>query len=161
MFHVVLHEPQIPPNTGNIIRLCANTGCRLHLIGPLGFRLDRRSVRRAGLDYALLAQVSTHASIADCRLELTRAAAGRVYAIETGGARHYSDARFEPGDALLFGGESRGLPAAVLRALPEAQRLSIPMRALNRSLNLANAVAVVVYEAWRQQAFAEASRTPA
>ena len=161
MFQIILFEPEIPPNTGNIIRLCANTGCRLHLIEPLGFALDRRSVRRAGLDYALLAEVATHASAAVCLAVLARASAGRVYAIETGAVRRYSDARFEPGDVLLFGGETRGLPATVLGELPEAQQLSIPMRANNRSLNLANAVAVVVYEAWRQQGFAAASRTRA
>ena len=163
----MLHEPQIPPNTGNIIRLCANTGCRLHLIAPLGFELDRRSVRRAGLDYALLASVQTHANAAGCLTALAAAGAGRVYAIETDGSHCYSEARFEPADVLLFGGETRGLPPPLLGQLPSAQRLSIPMRAGNRSLNLANAVAVVVYEAWRQQHFAApsagtaANRTPA
>jgi tRNA (cytidine/uridine-2'-O-)-methyltransferase len=166
VFHVVLHEPQIPPNTGNVIRLCANTGCQLHLIEPLGFDIDRRSVRRAGLDYGLLASVRTHASAQDCLASLGPPAAGHVYAIETGGSRCYSQARFEPADVLLFGGETRGLPAALLGELPAAQRLSIPMRSGNRSLNLANAVAVVVYEAWRQQHFAcppalpGANRTP-
>jgi tRNA (cytidine/uridine-2'-O-)-methyltransferase len=153
VFHVVLHEPQIPPNTGNIIRLCANTGCRLHLIEPLGFSLDRRAVRRAGLDYALLASVSTHASLADCLAQLGPSAAARTFAIETGAARRYTEARYQPGDVLLFGGETRGLPAQVLAACPPARRLAIPMQADNRSLNLANAVAVVVYEAWRQQDF--------
>ncbi|HEY3809212.1 MAG TPA: tRNA (cytidine(34)-2'-O)-methyltransferase [Steroidobacteraceae bacterium] len=157
MFHILLHEPQIPPNTGNIIRLCANTGCLLHLIGPLGFDLDRRSVRRAGLDYALLAQVRTHATLDDCLSALAPAtpdtAPGRLWAIETGAARHYSEARFEPGDLLLFGAETRGLPAELLAGLPPERRLSIPMRHGNRSLNLANAVAVVAYEAWRQQGF--------
>ena len=153
MFHVVLHEPQIPPNTGNIIRLCANTGCRLHLIEPLGFSLDRRAVRRAGLDYALLANVSTHATLSACLAQIGAAAAGRVFAIETGGACRYTEARYQPGDVLLFGGETRGLPPPMLAACPPAQRLSIPMQAGNRSLNLANAVAVVVYEAWRQLDF--------
>lgn len=154
VFHVVLHEPQIPPNTGNIIRLCVNTGCRLHLIEPLGFSLDRRAVRRAGLDYALLANVSTHASLTAC-LNALGTAAGRAFAIETGDARRYSEVRYQPGDVLLFGGETRGLPAAVLAGWPVAQRLSIPMQAGNRSLNLANAVAVVVYEGWRQQDFSQ------
>ena len=153
VFHVVLHEPQIPPNTGNIIRLCANTGCRLHLIEPLGFGLDRRAVRRAGLDYALLADVSTHASLSACLAQIGPAAAGRAFAIETGDARRYTEARYQPGDVLLFGGETRGLPAQVLATWPPPQRLSIPMQPGNRSLNLANAVAVVVYEAWRQQDF--------
>jgi tRNA (cytidine/uridine-2'-O-)-methyltransferase len=161
VFNILLHEPQIPPNTGNIIRLCANTGCHLHLIGPLGFALDRRSVRRAGLDYALLAPVQTHASAAECLAALRRSGGGRIYAIETGAVRGYAEARFEPGDALLFGSETHGLPASVLEQLPGPQRLSIPMCAGNRSLNLANAVAVVVYEAWRQQGFATASRTRA
>jgi tRNA (cytidine/uridine-2'-O-)-methyltransferase len=153
VFNVVLHQPQIPPNTGNIIRLCANTGCRLHLIEPLGFSLDRRAVRRAGLDYALLANVSTHVSLDDCFAQLGPLAAGRAFAIETGAGRRYTEAHYLPGDVLLFGGETRGLPAPVLAAWSPAQRLSIPMQAGNRSLNLANAVAVVVYEAWRQQGF--------
>jgi tRNA (cytidine/uridine-2'-O-)-methyltransferase len=159
MFHILLHEPEIPPNTGNIIRLCANTGCFLHLIEPLGFDLDQRSVRRAGLDYASLAQVRTHATLADCLSALTSAppttaaAVEHLWAIETGAPRPYSEARFEPGDLLLFGAETRGLPAQVLSGLPRERRLSIPMRDGNRSLNLANAVAVVVYEAWRQQGY--------
>jgi tRNA (cytidine/uridine-2'-O-)-methyltransferase len=158
VFHVILHEPQIPPNTGNIIRLCANTGCRLHLIEPLGFQLDRRSVRRAGLDYVELAAIETHPSLQSC-LAALGVAHTRLFAIETGGPCRYSEASFEAGDTLLFGGETRGLPPAVLQALPAAQRLSIPMRAGNRSLNLSNAVAIVVYEAWRQLGFA--SQTPA
>ena len=119
MFHIVLHEPQIPPNTGNIIRLCANTGCRLHLIEPLGFELDRRSVRRAGLDYALLAKVQTHASLAAC---LERIASPRVFAVETGGEYRYDEVRFEPGDVLLFGSETRGLPPEALAMRPAARR---------------------------------------
>lgn len=149
MFHVILHQPQIPPNTGNIIRLCVNTGCELHLVRPLGFDLDRRSVRRAGLDYAEVARVHTHADLAEC---LQRLHASRLYAIETGG-RRYDEAQFAAGDALLFGSETTGLPSAVLAALPPAQHLALPMRAGNRSLNLANAVAVTVYEAWRQLGF--------
>jgi tRNA (cytidine/uridine-2'-O-)-methyltransferase len=150
VFHIILHQPEIPPNTGNIIRLCANTGCALHLIEPLGFDLDRRAVRRAGLDYAELASVATHASLAAC---LARLPAARLFALETGGGDAYSEARFLPGDALLFGSESRGLPAALLASLPLRQCLRIPMCQASRSLNLANAVAVVVYEAWRQNAF--------
>jgi len=150
LFHVILHQPEIPPNTGNIIRLCANTGCQLHLVGPLGFELDRRSVRRAGLDYAELANVTTHTTLAGC---LQRLAGARLFALETGTQRGYHQVDFAPGDALLFGAETRGLPAEVMAVVPEGQRLSIPMRPGNRSLNLANAVAVVVYEAWRQLGF--------
>ena len=150
MFHVILHRPEIPPNTGNVIRLCANTGCALHLVGPLGFELDRKSVQRAGMDYAEIAQVSVHADLAQC---LARIGPTRLFAIETGSPTPYAQARFEAGDTLLFGNESSGLPAEVLQSVEPARRLSIPMRAGNRSLNLANAVAVVVYEAWRQLGF--------
>jgi tRNA (cytidine/uridine-2'-O-)-methyltransferase len=153
VFHVVLYQPEIPPNTGNIIRLCANSGCTLHLIEPLGFELDSAHVRRAGLDYAELAILRRHASIEDCLQPL---AGARVYAIETGAAASYSAVRYQPGDVLLFGPETRGLPAALLQTLPPGQRVSIPMRDGNRSLNLSNAVAVVVYEAWRQCGFAGA-----
>ncbi|MBX3693823.1 MAG: tRNA (cytidine(34)-2'-O)-methyltransferase [Steroidobacteraceae bacterium] len=151
MFHVVLHEPEIPPNTGNIIRLCANTGAALHLVRPLGFTLDKRSLRRAGLDYDDLATVSVHADLDACRAALDGA---RWFAIETGGTRAHSEAAFRAGDALLFGSERTGLPAAVLGSLPAGRHLSLPMRPGNRSLNLANAVAVVVYEAWRQCGYA-------
>jgi tRNA (cytidine/uridine-2'-O-)-methyltransferase len=149
MYHVILFEPEIPPNTGNIIRLCANAGASLHLIKPLGFMLDARALRRAGLDYAEAATVKVHPSLEACRAELT----GRVFAVETGGRRSYAEARFEPGDALLFGPETRGLPAEVLQGLGVEQILRIPMRAGNRSLNLSNAVALVLYEAWRQSGF--------
>lgn len=151
MFHVVLHEPEIPPNTGNIIRLCANTGAALHLVRPLGFTLDKRSLRRAGLDYDDLATVSVHADLDACRAALDGA---RWFAIETGGTRAHSEAAFRAGDALLFGSERTGLPAAVLGSLPAERHLSLPMRPGNRSLNLANAVAVVIYEAWRQCGYA-------
>lgn len=151
MFHIVLHEPEIPPNTGNIIRLCANTGATLHLVRPLGFTLDKRSLRRAGLDYDDLATVSVHADLAAARAAL---AGSRWFAIETGGTRQYSDVEYRPGDALLFGSERSGLPPAVLATLPPAHHLSLPMRPGNRSLNLSNAVAVVAYEAWRQTGFA-------
>jgi tRNA (cytidine/uridine-2'-O-)-methyltransferase len=150
MFHVILFRPEIAPNTGNIIRLCANTGCTLHLVRPLGFELTRRAVRRAGLDYAELARVVVHAGIEECLSEL---AAARLFAVETGNPRCYAEARFAPGDALLFGSESRGLAPQVLARAPAEQRLAIPMCPGNRSLNLANAVALVVYEAWRQNGF--------
>jgi len=151
MFHLVLFEPEIPPNTGNIIRLCANTGACLHLIKPLGFRLDDKSLQRSGLDYHDLASVRIHADFAACRLALSEA---RWFAIETGGPHCYSDVRFQPGDVLLFGPETRGLPAGVLERLGREQWLHIPMAASSRSLNLANAAALVLYEAWRQSGFA-------
>ena len=151
MFEVILYQPQIPPNTGNIIRLCANTGARLHLIEPLGFSLEQRELRRAGLDYADMANVRVHRSLAECIATLGNA---RVYAVETGGTRRYSEAAFQRSDALLFGSETRGLPAEVLAGIAPERILGIPMREGNRSLNLSNAVALVVYEAWRQQNFA-------
>ena len=151
MFHVILYQPEIPPNTGNIIRLCANTGCRLHLIEPLGFELDGSAVRRAGLDYAELAILRSYPNIADCLAQLPGA---RVFAVETGAQQCYSQARYQPGDAFLFGPETRGLPGDVLQSLAPERRISIPMRSGNRSLNLGNAVAVVAYEAWRQSGFA-------
>jgi len=154
MFHVILWRPEIAPNTGNIIRLCANSGCTLHLVKPLGFELTRRAVRRAGLDYAELAQVCVHAGLDACLAALPGA---RVFAVETSGAECYAQARFVPGDALLFGSETRGLSAAALASAAPERRLAIPMRAGNRSLNLANAVALVVYEAWRQNGFREAA----
>jgi tRNA (cytidine/uridine-2'-O-)-methyltransferase len=150
VFHVILHHPEIPPNTGNIIRLCANTGCDLHLVRPLGFDLDSKSLQRAGMDYADIAQVRVHADLAHC---LAQIGTTRLFAIETGPFSSYAQARFEPADAFLFGAESSGLPAQVLESVEPARRLSIPMRPGNRSLNLSNAVAVVVFEAWRQQGF--------
>lgn len=150
MFQIVLFQPQIPPNTGNIIRLCANTGCTLHLVRPLGFELTRKSVRRAGLDYQELAEVRLHADFGAC---LEAIGAARLFSIETGGARPYSEAVFGAGDALLFGPETRGLPPRVLERVAPGRQLAIPMRSGNRSLNLSNAVALVVYEAWRQNAF--------
>jgi tRNA (cytidine/uridine-2'-O-)-methyltransferase len=150
MFHVILHRPEIPPNTGNIIRLCANTGCILHLIRPLGFDLDAKSLQRAGMDYAEIAEVQVHDGLDEC---LQAIGPARLFAIETGAARSYSQEQFQRGDALLFGSESSGLPAAVLERVGPARTLSIPMRAGNRSLNLNNAVAVVVYEAWSQLGF--------
>ncbi len=155
MFHVVLFQPEIPPNTGNVIRLCANSGSTLHLVRPLGFDIQGKAVRRAGLDYDELAHVRVHASLDACLAEV---AGARVFCIETGGQRAYSEVAFEPGDALLFGPETRGLPATVLNRIPSERHLHIPMRPGNRSLNLSNCVALVVYEAWRQQGFAHAGQ---
>jgi tRNA (cytidine/uridine-2'-O-)-methyltransferase len=152
MFHVVVFEPEIPPNTGNLIRLAANTGCELHLIKPLGFRMDRKSVRRAGLDYDEMAKVHVHENFAAARAALP----GQWFAIETGSTRRHVDARFAAGDVLLFGSERRGLPPEVLASIAPENVLSLPMLAGNRSLNLANAAAVAVYEAWRQTGFAGA-----
>lgn len=150
MFHVLLYEPEIPPNTGNIIRLCANMGATLHLIKPLGFDLDDKKLRRAGLDYREWASMRTHDSLAHCLAEL---GAPRVYALTTKAGRGYAEARFQAGDAFLFGPESRGLPAPVREALTPENCLRIPMVAESRSLNLSNAVALVLYEAWRQNGF--------
>ena len=151
MFSVILYEPEIPPNTGNIIRLCANTGADLHLIEPLGFELDEKRLRRAGLDYREFVSVQTHKSLDDCLAALDHP---RVFALSTRNSRCYDEARFRQGDALLFGPETRGLPQAVLDGLPSEQRLRLPMQEGNRSLNLSNSAAVVVYEAWRQLGFA-------
>jgi tRNA (cytidine/uridine-2'-O-)-methyltransferase len=151
MFHVILYQPEIPPNTGNVIRLCANTGCQLHLIEPLGFSIDDAQVRRAGLDYHHMAAVHSYKSLTDC---LGRLPASRPLIIETVGSVRHSDFQFQAGDALLFGPETRGLPAEVLASHAAAPHLAIPMRAGNRSLNLSNSVAVVVFEAWRQLGFA-------
>lgn len=153
MFHVILYEPEIPPNTGNVIRLCANTGAALHLVEPLGFELDDRRLRRAGLDYREFASIATHPKLADC---LTSVAPARVFAVSTRGASRYDEVSYQPGDAFLFGPETRGLPQTVIDSLPAAQQLRVPMRAGSRSLNLSNTVAVLVYEAWRQTGFADA-----
>ncbi len=151
MFHIVLYQPEIPPNTGNVIRLCANCGAKLHLIRPLGFEMSDRLLRRAGLDYHEFAEVAEHDSLEDF-VQAVRPA--RLFACSTRGGQAYSEVAFAADDALLFGPETRGLPAAVLDALPAEQRLRIPMRPDNRSLNLANAVAIIAYEAWRQTGFA-------
>jgi tRNA (cytidine/uridine-2'-O-)-methyltransferase len=151
MLHVVLHQPEIPPNTGNVIRLCANSGARLHLIGPLGFELDDARLRRAGLDYHEYANLSVHADLAAF---MTSVDPTRVFALSTRGSMRHDEVSYADGDAVLFGSETRGLPQEVLDALPAQQRIRLPMRPHNRSLNLSNAVAVVVYEAWRQQGFA-------
>ena len=156
MFDVILHAPEIPPNTGNVIRLCANTGARLHLVEPLGFSLEDRQLRRAGLDYHEYASLRVHASLG-AALDAIAAEAGsapRLFALSTRGTVRFDAPAYGPGDAFLFGSETAGLPAAVLDAVPAGQRLRLPMRPGNRSLNLSNAVAVVVFEAWRQQGFA-------
>ncbi len=150
MFSVILYEPEIPPNTGNIIRLCANTGADLHLVEPLGFELDEPRLKRAGLDYREFASVRTHASLGFCLQALGQP---RVFALSTRNSTRYDQARFAEGDALLFGPETRGLPQHVLDELPAERRLRLPMQEGNRSLNLSNAAAVVVYEAWRQLGF--------
>jgi tRNA (cytidine/uridine-2'-O-)-methyltransferase len=150
MFHVVLFEPEIPPNTGNVIRLCANSGATLHLVKPLGFGLDDKSLRRSGLDYHDLAEVNIHESLDGCLKDL---AAARLFAVETGGRHRYSDVEYRAGDAFLFGPETRGLPNAVLDRVGRESSVSIPMRERSRSINLSNAVALVVYEAWRQIGF--------
>ena len=155
-FDVVLFEPEIPPNTGNVIRLCANTGARLHLVRPLGFQLDARAVRRAGLDYAELAEVRLHENFAACLAALSagrRGAALRWFALTTRAEKSYAAARFAADDVFVFGPETRGLAASVLALCPAECRLRIPMQPAARSLNLSNAVAVVVYEAWRQLGF--------
>ncbi|MBI2316636.1 MAG: tRNA (cytidine(34)-2'-O)-methyltransferase [Betaproteobacteria bacterium] len=154
MFDVVLYQPEIPPNTGNVIRLCANTGCRLHLVKPLGFRLSDRALRRAGLDYAMVSGVREHADWNAC---LDHFAARRLYAYTTRASRLYCEPAYRPGDVLVFGPETRGLPPEVLQPLAEDRRLRLPMLPASRSANLANTVAVVVYEAWRQQGFAGGS----
>jgi len=150
VLHVVLFEPEIPPNTGNIIRLCANAGAALHLIKPLGFRLDDKSLQRSGLDYHDLAEVRVHANLAAFRACCPEV---RLFAVETGAARRYSDVKFRDHDALLFGPETRGLPAAVLEPIGAAQCISIPMSPRTRSINLSNSAALVLFEAWRQLGF--------
>jgi tRNA (cytidine/uridine-2'-O-)-methyltransferase len=156
MFHVILFKPEIPPNTGNLIRLCANVGASLHLVHPLGFALDEPRVKRAGLDYHEMTCVREHADLPGC---LAAIGAPRLFALTTRATRSLYAAAFAAGDAFLFGPETSGLPAEVLETLPSETRLKIPMRAGNRSLNLSNAAAVTVYEAWRQLGFA-GSTTP-
>ncbi len=150
MFHVILFQPEIPPNTGNIIRLCANTGCQLHLIRPLGFSLEDKQLLRAGLDYHEFATLQVHDNLADC---LHGMAAQRVFTFSTKAAQPFHTVRYQAGDAFIFGPESRGLPAEILAQFDEAHRLRLPMLPNNRSLNLANTVAVTVFEAWRQNGF--------
>ncbi len=150
MFHVVLFEPEIPPNTGNIIRLCANSGSKLHLIHPLGFELDDKRLRRAGLDYREWAEVKEYNSLDGFLKQVNPT---RLFACSTKGRKNYAEVGYQPGDALLFGPESRGLPAAVLDSLSPEQCIRVPMRAQSRSLNLSNSVAVILFEAWRQWDF--------
>ena len=150
MFNIVLFEPEIPPNTGNVIRLCANTGCRLHLVRPLGFGLEDRQLKRAGLDYHEYAAVQVHADWSTLR----RALPGRRFAFSTKGLHRFDGVSFKPGDAFVFGPETRGLPADLLQEFDAEHRLRLPMVAGSRSLNLSNAVAVVAYEAWRQNGYA-------
>jgi tRNA (cytidine/uridine-2'-O-)-methyltransferase len=152
MFEIVLFEPEIPPNTGNVMRLAANTGCRLHLVRPLGFSLADRQLERAGMDYRAGIEYTLHDDWESCREAL---AGRRIYALTTKGTQRHDQLRYKPGDVFIFGSESRGLPAHVLA---QAQaRLRVPMRPASRSLNLANAVAIVIYEAWRQLDFSGAT----
>jgi tRNA (cytidine/uridine-2'-O-)-methyltransferase len=151
MFTVVLFQPEIPPNTGNVIRLCANTGSELHLVKPLGFPLDDAKLRRAGLDYHEYARLVVHENWEACQNALQ---GRRIFAATTKGATRHDQVAFQPGDVLLFGPESRGLPDDVLASFPAERRVRLPMRPSSRSMNLSNAVAVMVFEAWRQQDFA-------
>ena len=153
MFHVVLVEPEIPPNTGNIIRLCANTGARLHLVEPLGFPLDDARMRRAGLDYHEYAEMKVHAGW-DAYLASERPDPARMFALTTHGSTPFAGLEFQPGDVFVFGSETRGLAPGLRDSFPASQRIRLPMRPGNRSVNLSNTVAVVVYEAWRQNGYA-------
>ena len=150
MFRVILFTPQIPPNTGNIIRLCANTGADLHLVEPLGFTLDAKSCRRAGLDYHDLANVAKHENLEDCLSALGKP---RLFAVTKFATRLYDSPRFAAGDAFLFGAETTGLPAVIHEGLEDSQKIGLPMSGGNRSLNLSNAVSIIIYEAWRQCGF--------
>jgi len=150
MLEIVLFEPEIPPNTGNVMRLCANTGCRMHLVHPLGFSLRDRQLARAGLDYRAFADVVQHEDWAACRSQL---ADRRMFAVTTRGERRYDEPRYRDGDVLVFGPETRGLPAEVIAQVPAEQRIRVPMVASSRALNLSNTVALVIYEAWRQLGF--------
>ena len=150
MFNVILFQPEIPPNTGNIIRLCANSGAQLHLVKPLGFTLDDRQLRRAGLDYHEYANMKVHDDLNSCLASLQNS---RLFAFTTKGSHPYHETNFQAGDAFLFGPESRGLPSDILDSLSAEQKLRLPMLPDNRSLNLSNTVAIAVYEAWRQCGF--------
>lgn len=150
MLHIILFEPEIPQNTGAIMRLCANMGAQLHLVHPLGFELDDKKLRRAGMDYRDIAVMQEHADLSAC---LTAVKPGRVFACSTRSQSRYTDVQYQSNDALLFGPETRGLPQAVIDALPAEQRIRIPMQPSSRSLNLANSVSVIAYEAWRQLGF--------
>jgi tRNA (cytidine/uridine-2'-O-)-methyltransferase len=153
VFHIVLYQPEIPPNTGNIIRLCANTGSHLHVVHPLGFELDNKRLRRAGLDYHEFASVMQHQNLNDCLATMPNQ---RVFALSTRGRQRYDQVEYQAGDIFLFGPETRGLPQEVLDSLPAEQRLRLPMVNGQRSLNLSNTAAIMLYEAWRQMGFPEA-----
>jgi tRNA (cytidine/uridine-2'-O-)-methyltransferase len=157
MLHVILFQPEIPPNTGNIIRLCANTGAALHLIEPLGFELDDARLRRAGLDYHEFAEISRYPGLDDC---LAQFPGDRIFALSARPGRRFDQVAYRDGDAFVFGPETRGLPADLLAAMPPDQRLTLPMRPGQRSLNLSNAVAVTIFEAWRQLNFCGAACVP-
>ncbi len=150
MYHIILYQPEIPPNTGNVIRLAANTGAKLHLVEPLGFSMEDRLLRRAGLDYHEIASLQVHPDWQRCVEAL---AGARLFACSTRGGVRHTEPVYASGDAFVFGQETRGLPGSLLESVPAEQRLRIPMRPGNRSLNLSNAVAVVIYEAWRQRGF--------
>lgn len=150
MFNIILHQPEIPPNTGNIIRLCANTGMQLHLVKPLGFPLQDKQLLRAGLDYHEFAHMKVHENWADCCQSLH---GHRMFAITTKGKQRYDKVTYKAGDAFVFGAESCGLPVPIMESFPELHRIRVPMIATSRSLNLSNAVAIVAYEAWRQAEF--------
>jgi len=153
VFHIVLYQPEIPPNTGNIIRLCANTGSHLHVVHPLGFELDDKRLRRAGLDYHEFASMLQHQNLNDCLASMPNQ---RVFALSTRGRQRYDQVSYQTGDIFLFGPETRGLPQEVLDSLPAEQRLRLPMLNGQRSLNLSNTAAIMLYEAWRQMDFPEA-----
>ena len=153
MFNIILYNPQIPPNTGNIVRLSANTGCKLHLIKPIGFNLDEKSYRRAGLDYHDMLKVNQYEDLDSC---LTSLENKNLYAITKFGSRRYSDVKYKPGENILFGSETKGLPNKVLDQIPKENQLYIPMLKDTRSLNLSNAVSLVAYEAWRQLSYINA-----
>ena len=152
MFNIILFEPEIPPNTGNIIRLAANSGCSLHLIEPLGFNFDDKQLRRAGMDYSEVAAVKIHANLADCLAEIGDT---RLFAFSTKASHSYAEVSYQAGDSFIFGPETRGLPTEIRDSLPADQLVRLPMLANSRSLNLSNSVAIAVYEAWRQQGFAQ------
>lgn len=150
MFDLILYQPEIPPNTGNIIRLCANTGVGLHLVEPLGFSIDDKQLQRAGLDYHEFARIQVFSTWAECAQAFSKR---RVFAMTTKGQQNYAEIAYQPGDAFILGPETRGLPTPILEVFPASQRIRIPMLAHSRSLNLANAAAIIVYEAWRQAGF--------
>ena len=150
MFNIILYQPEIPPNTGNIIRLCANTGAHLHLIEPMGFKLDEPRLKRAGLDYREFANIHVYTSYSAC---LTSLKSSRLFAISTKGQTNYTEPKYKPSDAFMFGPETRGLPEDILDSVPEEHKIRLPMLPNSRSLNLSNAVAVLVYEAWSQSNF--------